>query len=87
MEGLKQDIENIIYRRLAQIIGYTKTKVTDEAAADVYDYLVKKLKDIQKENDKLKEISSIQDSLINVIQKSNREYIYIALNCNAKHNK
>ena len=43
--------------------------------------------DLKEENKYLKEISLIQDSLINVIQKSNREYIYIALNCNAKHNK
>jgi len=43
--------------------------------------------DLKEEKKDLKEINLIQDSLINVIQKSNREYIDIALNCNAKHSK
>lgn len=37
---LLADIENIIYRRLAPLIGDTNTEVTDKAAKDVYEYLV-----------------------------------------------
>jgi len=34
---------------------------------------------------KLEELVLVQDSLIQVIQKSNRIYLPIALKCNAKH--
>lgn len=66
MEGLKQDIENIIYRRLAPIIGDTNTKVTDEAAADVYEYLVKKLNQDENSGSLFESLNSSIQNCVNI---------------------